>query len=268
MTGLWEFVLRHGYGLMFVAVLIEQLGAPVPAVPVLLAMGGLAGLGYYSLPTALLLSLIATLAADLLWFELGRRRGDSILALLCRLSLEPDTCVNSTSRTFERWGPATLLIAKFIPGLSTVAPPLAGSAGISRLRFLLYDSIGTLLWAGAALGAGYLLRREVAIAADWLSRFGLGMLVLAISPLATWIFYKLWQRERAMRLFRVGRIYPDELKQRLDDGEPTWIIDLRSPRSIQLTGGRIPGARVLPESEVRPHLRDLPAGAHLVFYCS
>lgn len=268
MTGLWDFVLRHGYGLMFVAVLIEQLGAPVPAVPVLLAMGGLAGLGYYSLPTALFLALIAALAADLLWFELGRRRGDSILALLCRLSLEPDTCVSSTSRTFERWGPATLLIAKFIPGISTVAPPLAGSAGISRLRFILFDTAGSILWAGAALGTGFLLRREVAIAADWLSRFGLGMLITAGSPLAAWIFYKLWQRERAMRLFRIGRIHPDELKQRLDDGELTWIIDLRSPRSIQRTGGRIPGARLLHESEVSQHLRDLPEGAHLVFYCS
>lgn len=268
MTALWEFVLRHGYGLMFVAVLIEQLGAPVPAVPVLLAMGGLAGLGYYSLPTALLLALAAALAADLLWFELGRRRGDSILALLCRLSLEPDTCVSATTRTFDRWGPATLVIAKFIPGISTVAPPLAGSAGISRWRFLLYDGVGSLLWAGAALGIGYLLRREVAVATDWLSRFGLGLLTVAGSPLAAWIFYKLWQRERAMRLFRVGRIQAPELKQWLDDDEPTWIIDLRPPRSIERSGGRLPGARVLHESEVLEHLRDLPAGAHLVFYCS
>ena len=268
MTGLWEFVLRHGYGLMFVAVLIEQLGAPVPAVPVLLAMGGLAGLGYYSLPTALLVAIVATLAADLLWFELGRRRGDSILALLCRLSLEPDTCVSGTTRTFDRWGPATLLVAKFIPGISTVAPPLAGSAGISRLRFVIFDTGGALLWAGSALGAGYLLRREVAIATDWLSRFGLGMLTVLGAPLAGWILYKLWQRERAMRLFRIGRIQPEELKQRLDDGEDTWIIDLRSRSSVQRSGGRLPGAAVLHESEVHEHLRDLPAGAHLVFYCS
>lgn len=268
MTGLWEFVLRHGYGLMFVAVLIEQLGAPVPAVPVLLAMGGLAGLGYYSLPAALLIALAATLAADLLWFELGRRRGDSILALLCRLSLEPDTCVASTSRTFERWGPATLLIAKFVPGISTVAPPLAGSAGVSRLRFVIYDTAGSLLWAGAALGAGFVLRREVAIATDWLSRFGLGLLTVLGAPLVAWIFYKLWQRERAMRLFRIGRIHATELKQRLDKGDVTWIIDLRSPRSIVRAGGRLPGAIVLHESQVLEHLRDLPAGAHLVFYCS
>ncbi len=268
MTTLWEFVLRHGYGLMFVAVLIEQLGAPVPAVPVLLAMGGLAGLGYYSLPAALFLAVAAALAADLLWFELGRRRGDSILALLCRLSLEPDTCVSTATRKFDRWGPATLLVAKFIPGISTVAPPLAGSAGISRSRFLLYDATGALLWAGASLGTGYLLRREVAIATDWLSRFGLGLLTVAALPLATWISYKLWQRARAMRLLRIGRIDSGELKQRIDDGALTWIIDLRSPASIQRSGARLPGAHLLHESEVREHLRDMPAGAHLVFYCS
>ena len=268
MSGLWEFVLRHGYGLMFAAVLIEQLGAPVPAVPVLLAMGGLAGLGFYSLPTALFLALVATLAADLLWFELGRRRGDSNLALLCRLSLEPDTCVATTTETFDRWGPATLLIAKFIPGISTVAPPLAGSAGISRLRFILFDTVGTFLWAGGALGAGFLLRREVAIATDWLSRFGLGLLTVLGSPLVAWIFYKLWQRERAMRLFRVGRIQASELKQLLDAGEVTWIVDLRLPRSVQRSGGRLPGAVVLHERDVLQHLRDRPAGAHLVFYCS
>lgn len=268
MSTLWEFVLRHGYGLMFAVVLIEQLGAPVPAVPVLLAMGGLAGLGYYSLPAALLLAVAAALAADLLWYEAGRRRGDSILALLCRLSLEPDTCVNSTTRTFDRWGPATLVAAKFIPGISTVAPPLAGSAGIPRARFLLYDAAGSFLWAGAALGLGYLLREEVAIATDWLSRFGLGLLTILGAPLAAWIFYKLWQRERAMRLYRVGRIGSDELKRRLDSGEQTWIIDLRPPRAVQRSGARLPSARALEESEVLEHLRDLPAGAHLVFYCS
>jgi membrane protein DedA with SNARE-associated domain len=268
MTGLWEFVLRHGYSLMFAAVLIEQLGAPVPAVPVLLAMGGLAGLGYYSLTLALALAIIGAVAADSVWFALGRRRGDSILSLLCRLSLEPDTCVSSTTRTFDRWGPATLLVAKFIPGISTVAPPLAGSVGLSTGRFLLFDAAGSLLWAGSALGAGFLLRREVEWAAAWLSRFGFGLLTVLATPVVAWITWKLWQRERAMQLLRVGRIHAEELKQRLDDGHLTWIIDLRPPHEVRRTASRLPGARVLNETEVREHLRDLPQGAHLVFYCS
>jgi membrane protein DedA with SNARE-associated domain len=267
MTLLWEFVLRHGYGLMMLSVLVEQLGAPIPAVPVLLVMGALAGLGYYSLTLALIASVVAAVLADLVWFELGRRRGESILGLLCRLSLEPDSCVRSTRRTFDRWGPATLVVAKFVPGLSTVAPPLAGSAGLSRARFIWCDSVGSALWAGSALAIGFLLRREVERAGDWLANFGQGVTLILGAPLAGWICWKLWQRQRTMRMLRVARIQPHELKARLDSGDETHIVDLRSRKSILRSGGVLPGARQLEESDVDIHLRDLPRGAHLVFYC-
>ncbi len=268
MHGVWEFVLHHGYGLMFAAVFVEQLGAPVPAVPVLLAMGAMAGLGYYSVSLSLLLAIIAAMAPDLLWYYLGRRRGDSILALLCKLSLEPDTCVRTTTNAFDRWGPATLLVAKFIPGLSTVAPPLAGSARLPMARFLAFDAGGAFLWAGSSLAVGFLLRRKVEQFAEALSSFGIGLLVVVGSPLAAWIFWKLWQRERAMRLYRIARLQPTDLKALLDSGEPTYIIDLRGPKAIQRSGFKLPGALMLPQDEIDVHLRDLPAGAHLVFYCS
>ncbi len=268
MTELWEFLLRHGHGLLFAAVLVEQLGAPLPAVPLLLVMGALAGLGYYSFFAALLLSVAACLAADFVWFELGRRRGDSILAFLCRLSLEPDTCVRTTSRTFERWGPATLLIAKFVPGLSTVAPPLAGSARLPAWRFLLFDAAGAVLWAGSALSAGALLRREVERVFEWLPQLGSGLLAILLTPFAAWLAWKLWQRSRAMRLHRVARISPADLRARHMAGEETHILDLRSPHAIARDATRIPGAVVLAPHQIDAHLRDLPRGAHLVFYCT
>jgi membrane protein DedA with SNARE-associated domain len=268
MTELWEFLLRHGHGLLFVAVLVEHLGAPLPAVPLLLVMGALAGLGYYSFSAALPLSVAACLGADYAWFVLGRQRGDSILAFLCKLSLEPDTCVRRTSRTFERWGPATLLIAKFVPGLSTVAPPLAGSAGLSSWRFILFDAAGSALWAGAALSAGYLPRREVERVFEWLPQLGSRLLILLLSALVVWIIWKLWQRSRAMRLYRIARISPAELHARHVSGEETYVVDLRAPHAIARDAARIPGARLLAPHQLDEHLRDLPRGAHLVFYCT
>jgi membrane protein DedA with SNARE-associated domain len=268
MTVLWEFLLRHGYGLMFAVVLVEQLGAPVPAVPVLLVMGALAGLGHYSFPLALALAVAACLAADFVWFALGRRRGDAILGFLCRLSLEPDSCVRLTSRRFARSGPAALLFAKFVPGLSTVAPPLAGSAGLSAWRFALYDTAGAALWAGTALSFGALLRREVERAFSWLPQFGSGLLLVLFTPLAAWIAWKLWQRSRAVTLHRVARITPAELRHRLASGESSHVIDLRAPHAIARAGSKIAGALVLDQDDIDMHLQDLPRGAHLVFYCT
>lgn len=268
MTDLWAFLLRHGHSLLFGAVLVEQLGAPVPAVPMLLVMGALAALGYYSLPLALLTAVSACVAADFVWFELGRRRGDSILAFLCKLSLEPDTCVRTTSRTFARWGPATLLVAKFVPGLSTVAPPLAASAGLSPARFLLYDTAGAALWAGVSLAAGALLRREVERIFEWLPQLGARLLILILTPLALWLAWKLWQRMRAMRLHRIARITPAELHALLNNGAETRIFDLRAPHAVARDAYRLPGAILLAPQQLDQHLRDLPLGAHLVFYCT
>lgn len=268
MSGLWEFVLRHGYGLLFAVVLVEQLGAPVPAVPVLLIMGALAGLGHYSIGVALLLAVAAALMADLVWFVMGRRRGESILGLLCKLSLEPDSCVKQTTRAFDRWGPATLLTAKFVPGLSTVAPPLAGSSNLSLWAFVAYDGAGSVLWAGSSLAAGFLLRREVEKAFEQLSRYGGWVLLASGLGLAGWIGWKTIQRHRMMRGLRIARIYPSALKARMDAGEESRIVDLRAGHAVKRAGAKIAGAVVLAEHELDVHLRDLPRGAHLVFYCS
>ena len=121
MAPLWEFVLRHGYALLFAAVLVEQAGAPVPAAPVMVVMGALAGLGHYSLASAFFVALSAALAADLMWFETGRRRGAVVLNFLCRIALEPDSCVKRTHHVWDRWGARTLLLAKFLPGVNVGA---------------------------------------------------------------------------------------------------------------------------------------------------
>ena len=144
-----EFLLRHGYPLLFAMVLAEQLGVPIPSTPVLLAMGALIGTGKYNWAGALSLSVVASMSADSAWYGLGRRRGTSVLKWLCRISLEPDSCVSSTRYWFKRLGGWSLVIAKFVPGLSTVAPPMAGLSKMPWWKFLGADGLGGFIWAGA-----------------------------------------------------------------------------------------------------------------------
>jgi membrane protein DedA with SNARE-associated domain len=262
-----QFVLRYGYGLLFIVVFAEQIGAPVPAAPVLLVMGALAGLGHFSLLAALAVAAVAATAGDLVWYLLGRHKGESILGLLCRFSLEPDTCVRRTRGTFEQWGALTLLGAKFVPGLSTVAPPLAGSAGIPAGRFLGLDGAGSLLWAGAGLGAGYLFRYEAGRIAGRAAHLGLWAAILAGLALVGWIFWKAIRRERVMRELQVARITPSELAILMASGEPVVVVDLRGVGEIRRTGRKLPGA-VVAGLDPALSLGDLPAGAHLVFYCT
>src|SRR5919206_4606777 len=163
MATLIHYLIRYGVSLVFLNVFAEQIGAPLPAVPTLIVAGALARNGKMSSThIVVIVAVLASLIADWIWFLLGRRYGYSILRTLCRISLSPDSCVRDTEARFERWGMKSLLFAKFIPGFSTVAPPLAG-AGRKRstLAFLIYDGIGALLWAGAAVAAGRLFHRQI-----------------------------------------------------------------------------------------------------------
>ena len=260
--------IRLGYLLLLSAVAAEQLGVPVPAAPLLLAMGALAGYGYYSLTAALAWSSLAALAADLVWFQLGRLQGESILGVLCRISLEPDSCVRLTHHAFDRYGPASLLFCKFVPGLSTVAPPMAGSSGMSLGRFVLLDFTGSGLWAGAFLAAGWLFRRETERALEILSQLGIGFFVVLVAPPVLWLVWKYAQRRAWFRRVKVQRISPEELRSMLAWDEPPSVIDLRPGRTVKRSGLKITGAYVLEVEELNVHLRKLPAGSHLVFYCS
>ncbi|HLE04701.1 MAG TPA: DedA family protein, partial [Anaerolineales bacterium] len=154
MNEAFQFLLRYGYAVLFGFVFAEQLGLPIPAIPVLLAMGALVGAGHFSLAIAIPVALLAALLSDVIWYQLGRYRGPSVLNLICRISLEPDSCVRRTENVFASHGARALLFAKFIPGLSTAAPPLAGIFRMRLPRFLIWDGAGTLLWIGTFVGTG------------------------------------------------------------------------------------------------------------------
>ena len=180
------------------------------------------------------------------------------------LSLEPDSCVKRTHAVWNNHGAWTLLVAKFIPGISTVVPPLAGAAHMSRLRFLLLDAAGSALWAGCFLSLGFVLRHEVQQVLDVAGRFGVWLVAL----LGLWIGWKYWQRRRFLKELSVARIEPEELLRRLDAGERLALVDLRGRHELEETGNVLPGARWLQPEDVERTASELAGLGELIFYCS
>src|SRR5436853_2918249 len=183
----FEFLIHHGLAVLFGWVLVEQLGVPIPAMPLLLAAGALAGTGRLNFFACVLFAVLGALASDSLWFQLGRHKGIKILQWLCRISLEPDSCVRRTEGIFSKQGARSLVVAKFLPGLGLVTPPLAGIFRMRFPRFLLFDAIGSLLWAATFLGVGYIFSGEIERVAARLASLVGWLLVLAAGALAAYI---------------------------------------------------------------------------------
>jgi membrane protein DedA with SNARE-associated domain len=261
-----EFVERHGSALLFLSVLAEQSGIPLPSAPVLLAAGALVHAGRLQLAPALLSCVAAALVADTVWFTLGRRRGRQVLRLVCRLSLEPDSCVRKTENAFLKYGMNALLLSKFIPGLNTVAAPLAGHSKNSYIRFLAYDAAGALIWSGAYIAAGYAFSEELETAFSFASRMGANLLLLLGALFAAWIAWKFLQRRRFLRRLAVARITPTELQQRLTAGEPLFIVDLRS--ALVREPAPIPGAVRISPDELTARSQEIPRDREIVLFCS
>ena len=260
------FVERHGYALIFLWVLAEQSALPLPSIPLLLATGALVRAGkLYFLP-AVLCAMLAAIIADSFWFELGRHRGRQVLRLVCRISLEPDSCVRQTEGIFGKYGMSCLLVSKFVPGLNAVAAPLAGHSKTSYFSFAFYDSLGTLIWSGAYIALGYLFSGELESVLLYASRMGLNLLLLILFLFAVWIGWKYVQRRRFLKQLQVARITAIELQDRLTAGEELFIVDLRSGYDGETA--LIPGAvRISPE-ELTARGRDIPRDREIILFCS
>jgi membrane protein DedA with SNARE-associated domain len=262
------FLFRYAELVLFAYVLADQLGVPVPAMPVLLAAGGLAAAGKLSLPLALGLAIVATLLADLAWFTAGRLRGSRVLGLLCRISLEPDSCVRRTETIFLRYGLRSLLVAKFIPGFSTIAAPLAGIVGVSPLKFALYSAGGALLWAGTWMGIGYAVGDALERVARDINNFGALVGTVLGVVLVAYVAYKWIQRRRFLNQLRVSRIEPAELRRKLEAGEDVLVIDVRTALDVQRAPYVIPGARWVTPEELERRPPELARTGEIVVYCS
>ena len=266
---LTAFVLEHEQLVLFGAVLVGQLGVPLPLTPLLLGAGALAREGAASAPAAIAVSVVASSIAHVAWFYAGRWRGTSMLRLLCRISLEPDSCVRRTENLSARYGTGLLFIAPFAPGLGLVVPPLAGIAGMRLRRFLPFDAAGSLLFAALLIGAGYLLGPELAAAVDVLRRVGGSAASLALLLLVIYVGVKLAARRRLLRELRIARITPQELKRRMDAADPgLFVIDLRHPVEVQAAGWTLPGALRMSLEELDARHAEIPRDREIALYCS
>jgi membrane protein DedA with SNARE-associated domain/rhodanese-related sulfurtransferase len=263
-----QFLVRHGGLVLFAAVFAEQAGLPIPAVPVLLAAGALAGAGKMNLAMALGLGVIACLLGDLIWYYLGRHRGVQVLKVLCRISLEPDSCVRQTENFFIRHGTRSLILAKFIPGLSTVTPALAGLFKVNVGRFLLYNGLGALLWTAAFIAPGYLFSDQLEWVAAQAARFGSSLVVLVAGALALYIAYKYIHRQLILRELRIARIMPDELKKMMDDGHDVVMVDLRQSLEIEADPYTIPGAVRMAVEELEHWHHEIPRDRDVILFCA
>jgi membrane protein DedA with SNARE-associated domain/rhodanese-related sulfurtransferase len=257
-----------GPGLVFLNVLIEQLGLPVPAIPTLVVAGALAANGRLPGATVGALALAACLIGDSTWYAAGRLYGGRVMNLLCRISLTPDVCVSQTQTSFERWGAKALVVAKFIPGLAMIAPPLAGATRMSYPRFVLFSALGSALWVGAALLAGILLKSEIARILPRLAGLGGALAVLLLVLLAAYIAFRWWERRRFYMALEMARITAAELHEQIEHGAPPVIVDVRSVTARGLDLRRIPGALHVPAQEVERHMGHVPRDSEIVLYCT
>ncbi len=268
MNELIQFVARHGYSVVFLGVFIEQIGIPLPSNFLLIVAGALAGSGQLDLSLVLLLTVFAALFGDTIWYFIGRSRGFQVLAFLCKVSLEPGYCVSNAKRIFAMHGYKSLLIAKFVPGFSTVAQPLAGATGMSASRFLIFDGLGSLIWAVVFVGLGFVFSSQLESVVEYASNFGWWFGGLLILSVVAYFGIKIVKRRRFMRDLNVARISPGELKHRLDSNEDIMVVDLRESHDFDENPRLIPtSVRIHPDDLENRH-EELYRDRDIVLFCT
>ena len=261
---------QHGLLAIFIGVLVEQMGAPVPALPFLLLAGNAAaGDSVFGLK-ALAVASLASMLADSLWFYAGRRFGRRVLALLCRISISPDSCVRQSELNFARRGVATLVVAKFIPGLSMLAPPLAGVIGMGTASFAIFNLAGTLLWAGSGIAGGLIFHDQVGRLMEYLSDLGDAAMLVVACLLGIYIAVRAWRRWSVARsVANLPRIQPNELADLIAQGEDLVIVDVRAAVTQESLDERIPGAHHIELADIETISVDAwPQNAKIITYCA
>jgi membrane protein DedA with SNARE-associated domain/rhodanese-related sulfurtransferase len=260
-------ILRHGYLWLFLTALLERIGLPLLVTPLVIAAGAVAGLGDLSLLGIILVTVLASEIGDLIWYELGRNRGPSVLRLLCKISLEPDSCVRRSEDAFARHMTTSLISSKFVPGVGRLAGPVAGMSGMARDQFLLLNGLGSLLWALVFALVGYIPARKLPIdvlleeAAGW-------FLVLLVVALAANVIWKYVQRQRFIRSLRISRMTVDELKAAIDRGERPFVVDLRHKLEFLVNPRTVSTAVRISPDELSLRHAEIPRDREVVLYCT
>ena len=261
-----ESLQRDAVWVVFLNVLLQQAGLPVPAVPTLLLAGSLA-VSPSQLANILAAAIVASVIADWIWYLAGRAFGYRVLSGLCKLSINPGSCVSQTEARFVRWGLGSLVVAKFIPGFSTVAPPIAGSLRMALPGFLLAAAAGAALWAGLALGAGWVLRREVQTVISMLDEQAGSVLVVVVGIVAIGLGWKLWQKYRFRQWSAVPHITPAELLATMEAQQPLLLLDLRGHGMVAETGP-IVGATIAEHDRLLDAVGNWPWNQPIVTLCA
>jgi len=260
-------ILRHGYLWLFLAALLERLGLPLLVTPIVVAAGAVAGLGDMRLTAIVAITVVASEIGDWVWYELGRSRGASVLRILCKISLEPDSCVRKAEDAFGRHTSTALVTSKFVFGVGRLAAPVAGLSGMPRRRFLLINALGSFLWAACFALLGYIPARKLPI--DILLEEALGWLLLLI--VAVVVLHMIWkyvQRERFIRSLRVSRISVGEVKAALDRGDRPFIVDLRHMLEFVVDPRTVPTAVRISPDELPARNAEIPRDRDIVLYCT
>ena len=268
MQEMTSLLAHYGLAFIFLNVFLVQAGAPVPAMPTLMVAGAYTVAGDMSLAAIVSVAVVASLLGDLIWYWIGRSYGLRVLQLLCRVSISPDSCVRSTEERFLRWGAPSLMVAKFIPGFSTVAPPLAGALRVKLLPFLGYSAVSAALWAGTAAGAGMIFSTQIEWLLDGLARMGGYALILVIVALLLFIAFKWWQRWRFFKVLRMARISVADLYRMIEDGHTPVVVDVRSAGARSLDPRAIPGALAVDINRMDDVSLRLPPDRDIIVYCT
>jgi len=259
------FVSRYGAVAMFLVSFLENIGAPFPAYPVLILVGAISAVGGSSFPALVAGAVLGAVVADGIWYEMGRRRGKRVLFLLCRISLNPDVCVENTVDLFHRRKMATVLLAKFLPGVNSVMPPLAGIAAVPFPLFLLIDFLGALLWAASGTGLGRIFGPEIAGSARTIQGGLVWILAAALGGSLLWaIGYRIFLVKR----YSAPRIEAEELHRRMQGEDAPVVLDLRRDEYYESAERMIPGSFRLRPATFHRFAHHLPRDRDLVFYCT
>jgi len=259
---------KYGYSLVFIVALLEQLGLPIPLFPVLLLAGAAAASGKLSFSLLVVFAVLAALIGDTVWYFLGKKKGHRVLKMLCHVSLSPETCVRKTEESFLKYGMNSLLFAKFVPGLNTIAPPMAGLVGARFPSFFIRDLAGSLLYVLAFLIPGYFFEKRIFQITDVFEQLGKTFFWLLIGGLVCYVLIKYIKLKLLQRLLYKERITPEELRERMDSGEQFIIVDIRQNLRFDPKSGFIPGAIRIPPGDIDQHLPRLAKDRWIVMYCT
>ena len=267
MQFLTSLIEQYGLFAVFLNLLLEGLGFPIPSYPILMIAAALAPQMHYSFGAIIAVAAAGSLLADSVWFWGGRQYGARIVKLLCKISLSPDSCVQNTNMMFVRIGAPSLSFAKFIPGFSTVSIVLASAMRIPALSVAFFDVIGVTLYAWGGVILGVLFHNAIADALAVLAEFGRGGLMVVVAAFGLYLFGKWVQRKRFMRELRMNRITVDELHTLIDDGLEPIILDVR-PQQLRISEGILPGSIIVQESNLKDIADRFPSHSEVVVYCN